>query len=161
MSITWINRQMNTKSIISLYWKYLSITHLAFTSPWTYSFNPPEYFSYVSQISSHLKRAWQPTPVCLPGESPWTEEPGGLQPMRSQRVRHDWLSTAHVVFVYWIKSVWVQLCVTCNGISFQYMGSQKRQHFNWLLKFEEQFDRRKIMILTVIILYYLLLCHST
>ena len=21
---------------------------------------------------------------------PWTEEPGGLQPMRSQRVRHDW-----------------------------------------------------------------------
>ena len=24
------------------------------------------------------KRAWQPTPVFLPGESPWTEEPGGL-----------------------------------------------------------------------------------
>ena len=22
---------------------------------------------------------WQPTPVFLPGESPWTEEPGGLQ----------------------------------------------------------------------------------
>ena len=25
------------------------------------------------------RRAWQPTPVLLPGESPWTEEPGGLQ----------------------------------------------------------------------------------
>ena len=24
------------------------------------------------------RRAWQPTPVCLPGESPWTEEPGRL-----------------------------------------------------------------------------------
>ena len=24
---------------------------------------------------------WQPTPVFLPGESPWTEEPGGLQSM--------------------------------------------------------------------------------
>ena len=24
------------------------------------------------------RRAWQPTPVFLPGESPWTEEPGGL-----------------------------------------------------------------------------------
>ena len=24
------------------------------------------------------KGAWQPTPVFLPGESPWTEEPGGL-----------------------------------------------------------------------------------
>jgi len=23
--------------------------------------------------------AWRPTPVFLPGESPWTEEPGGLQ----------------------------------------------------------------------------------
>ena len=24
------------------------------------------------------RRAWQPTPVFLPGESPWTEGPGGL-----------------------------------------------------------------------------------
>ena len=24
------------------------------------------------------RRAWQPTSVFLPGESPWTEEPGGL-----------------------------------------------------------------------------------
>ena len=31
------------------------------------------------------RRAWQPTPVFLPGESPWTVEPGGLQ---SQRVGH-------------------------------------------------------------------------
>ena len=30
------------------------------------------------------RRAWQPTPVFLPGESPWTEEPGGLQSMGSQ-----------------------------------------------------------------------------
>ena len=27
--------------------------------------------------------------VYLPGESPWIEEPGGLQSMGSQRVRHD------------------------------------------------------------------------
>ena len=31
-----------------------------------------------------------PTPVFLPREFPWTEEPGGLQFMGSQRVRHDW-----------------------------------------------------------------------
>ena len=31
-----------------------------------------------------LGKAWQPTPVFLPGESPWTEEPGGLQSMGSQ-----------------------------------------------------------------------------
>ena len=35
-----------------------------------------------------------PTPVFLPGESPWIEEHGGLQFMRSQRVRHDW-ATKH------------------------------------------------------------------
>ena len=28
-------------------------------------------------------------PVFLPGESPWTEEPGGLQSMESQTIRHD------------------------------------------------------------------------
>ena len=32
------------------------------------------------------RRKWQPTPVFLPGESPWTEEPGRLQSMVSQRV---------------------------------------------------------------------------
>ena len=35
------------------------------------------------------RMAWQPTPVSLPGEPPWTEEPGGLQSMRSHRVRYD------------------------------------------------------------------------
>ena len=30
------------------------------------------------------RRTWQPTPVFLPGESPWTEEPDGLQSMGSQ-----------------------------------------------------------------------------
>ena len=28
---------------------------------------------------SPLRRAWQPTPVFLPGEPLWTEQPGGLQ----------------------------------------------------------------------------------
>ena len=35
------------------------------------------------------RRAWKPIPVFFPGESPWTEEPGGLQPMGSQRVGND------------------------------------------------------------------------
>ena len=36
-----------------------------------------------------LEEGVAPTPVFLPGESPWTEEPGGLQSMGSQRVRND------------------------------------------------------------------------
>ena len=35
------------------------------------------------------RRARQPTPVFLPGESPWTEEPGGLQSMGLGRVGHN------------------------------------------------------------------------
>ena len=44
---------------------------------------PPGNFFYVSsQIP--WKRAWQPTPVFVPRESPWTEEPGGLWSILSQ-----------------------------------------------------------------------------
>ena len=35
------------------------------------------------------RKAWQTTPVFLPGESLWTEEPGGLQSTGSQRVGYD------------------------------------------------------------------------
>ena len=35
------------------------------------------------------RRAWQPTPVFLPGEPSRTEEPGGLQSTGLQRVTHD------------------------------------------------------------------------
>ena len=36
--------------------------------------------SYVPQLKIPWRRPWQPTPVFLPGESSWTEEPGGLSP---------------------------------------------------------------------------------
>ena len=49
---------------------------------WRPGFNP-----WVGKIP--WRRAWQNTPVFLPGESPWTAEPGGLQPKRSRRVGHD------------------------------------------------------------------------
>ena len=35
------------------------------------------------------RRAWKLTPVFLPGESPWTEEPEVPQSMGSQRVEDD------------------------------------------------------------------------
>ena len=36
-----------------------------------------------------LEEGMQLTPVLLPGESPWSEKPGGLQSKGLQRVRHD------------------------------------------------------------------------
>ena len=41
------------------------------------------------------RRIWQPTVVFLTGESPWTEEPGGLQSTGLQRVGHD-RATKHI-----------------------------------------------------------------
>ena len=39
--------------------------------------NPPGFGPWVGKIP--WRRAGQPTPGFLPGESPWAEEPGGLQ----------------------------------------------------------------------------------
>ena len=41
----------------------------------------------------HWRRKWQPTPVCLPGESQG-REPGGPPSMGSHRVGHDWRDLA-------------------------------------------------------------------
>ena len=40
------------------------------------------------------RRARQPIPVYLPGESPWTLEPGRLQSTELQRGAHDWSNLA-------------------------------------------------------------------
>ena len=39
----------------------------------------PGFYPWVGKLP--WRRAWQPTPVFLPGKSLWTEEPGGLQSM--------------------------------------------------------------------------------
>ena len=51
------------------------------------------------------RRAGQPTPVFLSGEFPWTEEPGRLQSMGSQRVRHD-RATKHNNRENWWHVIW-------------------------------------------------------
>ena len=37
----------------------------------------------ITDTTATKTREWQPTPVSLYGESPWTQEPGGLQSMGS------------------------------------------------------------------------------
>ena len=51
-------------------------------------FRRPEFDPWVGKIP--WRRAWQPSPVFLPGESPWTEEPGRLQYLWLQN--QTWLS---------------------------------------------------------------------
>ena len=47
----------------------------------------PRFDLWVVKIAQ--KRAWLPTPVYLPGDFLWTEEPGGLQSMGLQKVRYN------------------------------------------------------------------------
>ena len=61
------------------------------------------------------RRAWQPTPVFLLGESPWTEEPGRLWSMGLQGVGHNW-ATKHTkwkVAVFQIRMIKLNNCRRC------------------------------------------------
>ena len=49
----------------------------------------PEFDPWIGKIP--WRKVWQPSPFILPGESPWTEEPGGQWSMGLQRAR-TWLS---------------------------------------------------------------------
>ena len=68
-------------------------------------------------------RKWQPTLVSLPGASPWAEEPGGLQSIMSQSVRHDWVTERTTTFKTINGHI---LCTMFYGIllifSWQYLG---------------------------------------
>ena len=46
------------------------------------------------------RRKWLPTPVFLPGDSPWTEEPGSLHSIGPHRVGHDWSNLACTHMLY-------------------------------------------------------------
>ena len=63
---------------------------------WFHSFSITPSMSMVPRHQIPWRRAWQPTLVFLPEESPWTEEPGGPWSMESQRVTHNW-ATKHTV----------------------------------------------------------------
>ena len=66
---------------------------------WLSFWGGPMFNLWVRKI--RWRREWEPTPVFLTGESPWTEEPRGLPSMGSPRVRHDWSDLA--------AAAWLQL----------------------------------------------------
>ena len=64
-----------------------------------YASRQPQIKPYAGKIP--WRREWLPTPVLLPGESQWTEEPGGLQSMGSQEsevIEHTRRSSKEAVF---------------------------------------------------------------
>ena len=54
--------------------------------------HPPDYagdVGSVPRLKDHLEKERANHSSILAWEIPWTEEPGGLQSIESQRVRHD------------------------------------------------------------------------
>ena len=54
-----------------------------------------EFYPWVWKIP--WRKKWQPTSSILASKIPWTEEPGGLQSMGLQRLRHDWALMNNVI----------------------------------------------------------------
>ena len=82
------------------------------------------YFHFAFRVKIPWRRAWQPTPVSLPGESPWTEEPCGLQSMGSQRVeldRTEWLTLSlfmiHFKLIL-VKGIYVYIYIVSSRLIF-------------------------------------------
>ena len=82
--------------------------------------------SWVGKIP--WRRAWQPTPEFLPGESPWTEEPGGLSPWgRNESDTTEQLSAAqHSQFEKLRYIFFLDLCVS---ILLSFLENRKFCHF--------------------------------
>ena len=84
-----------TISIFDIYSDIELLNHMVILLlPWQFSWlriplqcKEPGFDPWGGKIS--WRRAWQLTLVFLPGEPPWTEEPGGLQSMGSQRAGYD------------------------------------------------------------------------
>ena len=86
-------------------------------SPWKMkTYTTPEKFSVVNKVTTTLgfpggsdSKESSDSKALLPGESPWTEEPGGLQSMGSQRVRHNWATKHRELLGHTLSPYWTQV----------------------------------------------------
>ena len=72
--------------------------------------NPPAMWeAWVQSLGweDPLEEEMAPNPVYLPGESPWTGEPGRLQSMGSQRVGHDRATKTHLFTHHHHHHTWI------------------------------------------------------
>ena len=102
--------------------------------------NPPAMLeTWVPSLVGKIpwRRACQLTPVFLPRESPWTEEPGGLQSMGSQRVGHNWVpkhSTRTLKSILWwlFCTIWLSN-ILCGKNCWLLLNPFSYLTFCWLL----------------------------
>ena len=91
------------------------------------------------------RRKWQPTLVFLPGKSSWTEGPGGLYSIGSQRIRHNWSDLARTHMIELLGNLGI------FGCCFQSLLGGTRVAFNLLLITSQPWDK------TLLSIFYLML----
>ena len=76
-----------------------------------YTYHPKQMSERAGDIKFHEGMATLSS--ILVWEIPWTEEPGGLQSIGSQRVEHNWSDLAHMHAYNFIKA---ELCISIHAV---------------------------------------------
>ena len=88
------------------------------------------------------KRAWQPTPVFLPGKAAWTDVPGRLQSVVFQRVRHDW-ATKHIHMQFHSWGLHPHELITLHRLHLLIQSPEVLGSNIWLLERHKHLDHSK------------------
>ena len=86
------------------------------------------------------RRTWQPTPIFLPGESPWTEKPGRLVSTGSQKVKHD--CAKHTGLSKSKKKQDPTSCSQSNKLINKIFLKKKRNSYRMMLKYNNNVECR-------------------
>ena len=94
------------------------------------------------------RRTRQPTPVFFPGESPRTEEPGGLQSTGSQRVGHDWATkhTAYTVVGTKIKIIMPSRTKLPTAVQLFWEATEIKEHYTPLTHTSSKHQERTVTL---------------
>ena len=78
---------------------------------------------------------------------PWTEEPGGLQPIVSQRVRHDWVGSGRFIFYRPSLQFWppVWECRSSHRLGCR----SKNLNINWIFQIQLSSQRLSVQNVTL------------
>ena len=69
--------------------------------------NRADYLEIHIYIYTYIEKAMATHSSVLAWKIPWSEEPGGLQSMGSQRVGHDWSDLAAVAYTHVFLLLWI------------------------------------------------------
>ena len=114
--------------IIQLYYQYLLIQKFCLrcqTSIHLFSLLPAVQETWVWSLGweDPLEKEIATHSSILAWKIPWTEEPGGLQSMSSQTVRHDWATNTNTYSVSWLASMSsIFLCAALSSILLSLLG---------------------------------------